>query len=272
MPAVTSHGSVVESLLVPRRDDAECADEIVVSDCIVAVVDGSTGKPWHREGWPSARDVARCVGEVLGQASPEDDFDSLIARASAALAERKRAAGCPVSEGPCATFAAIHLQRREVWRLGDSWVRIGATVYSPPPTGESVVAAARALVLRAALSSGASAAALRERDPGREAIQPLLAALEQLRNRAVPGGYGALDGGPVPGEFRETWRVSAGAEVVLATDGYLEVSAGLAEAERRLRERLDRDPLLIEPPPLTKGLSLGANSFDDRAFVRLVLP
>jgi hypothetical protein len=59
-------------------------------------------------------------------------------------------------------------------------------------------------------------------------------------------------------------------EVVITTDGYPEPAPTLAEAERLLAERLARDPLMLEPPE-TKGKRPAANSFDDRAYLRVAL-
>ncbi len=56
---------------------------------------------------------------------------------------------------------------------------------------------------------------------------------------------------------------------MIATDGYTDVMPSLAETEALLAERLRADPLLIEEPPQTKGMSLFSRSFDDRAYLHL---
>jgi glycerophosphoryl diester phosphodiesterase len=60
-------------------------------------------------------------------------------------------------------------------------------------------------------------------------------------------------------------------EVVLATDGYPKVAATLAASEEILREALERDPLCIGVARSTKGIQRGNVSFDDRAYLRVVL-
>jgi hypothetical protein len=140
----------------------------------------------------------------------------------------------------------------------------------PPGRPEAAAAAARAAVLVAALGAGTSLEALRAEDPGRAAILPLLRQLNDRRNADIPGSFGAVDGTWVPRRHRESWTLPRDArEVVIASDGYLEVSATLAETEAKLASRLARDPMMVEAPPATKGVAPGAVSFDDRAYLRV---
>jgi hypothetical protein len=245
---------------------------VVVRDHLAAVVDGATGKSWHQNRWPGSREVAGQVAEVLRSSGEADDFETVLDRASMAVMDRKRETGCRSEEGASATFAVVHFKKREVWRVGTIWVRIGNRIYPPLPSAEDVVASARALVLRAALLNGTTVESLRRHDPGREAVVPLLAAAERLRNRSLPGGFGSVDGSQVPSEYREQWSVDSQDEVVIATDGYLDVAGDLAAAERALSKRLERDALFIEDPPQTKGCNAGMRSFDDRSYVRAIIP
>jgi hypothetical protein len=103
-------------------------------------------------------------------------------------------------------------------------------------------------------------------------VQELLRALVGLRNRPDQRyGYGALDGQAVPDLFVEIMPVPDGVrEVVITSDGYPTPAPTLAESERLLAERLARDPLMLDPPE-TKGKRPAANSFDDRAYLRVAL-
>jgi hypothetical protein len=260
---------IIESRIVGVRKDA-LADRLVLDGGTVGVVDGATAKIWDSPQAPTGVQVADCVAEIIeataGRAS------DVVRRATTAVADLHSRAGVAPGSASAATFAAVVVEDRQVVRVGDAHVAVNGAQAERLPTGESVVARARALVLRQSLAAGMTVAELRRRDVGRDAIQPLLRALTGLRNVAVDGGYGAIDGRPVPDCFIELISLPDSAcEVILATDGYPGIGQDLEESEKLLRERLAEDPLMIADPPATKGWMIGANSYDDRAFVRLSL-
>jgi hypothetical protein len=257
---------IIESAVIPRTSAAPCADRLILGEHVLGVADGATGKPWDRgpDGATLAEAVAGHLAATADGTGARAATDSATALVRSLLAE----AGAGPGEGSAVTFCVVHRPRREIWRVGEGRILLDGTAVPPRPSGERVVAEARALVLRRHLAEGVPAADLLADDPGRAAVQELLRALVGLRNR--PHGCGALDGRDVPDLFVEVIPVPAEVrEITLATDGYPEAAPTLAEAERLLAERLARDPLMIEDPPETKGLRPGADSFDDRAYLRL---
>ena len=58
--------------------------------------------------------------------------------------------------------------------------------------------------------------------------------------------------------------------MVLASDGYPELCGTLAESEEMLREINEEDPLCIGRNAGVKGIMEGMESFDDRAYVRVI--
>lgn len=263
--------AVVERFLAARHPDQPNADVIVIGDHVVAVVDGSTAKAWEAPG-PTGVDVAAAVADVLRTAPADTTLQDTVAAATSAVAAIGDLDSRPATERPCATFAAIHLPRREVWRVGDEQVLIGSRLVPSTGVGEGDVAERRAAVLREHLAAGASVDELRADDPGRAAVMPSLRELAGRRNTAEGQGYGAIDGAGVPERYLEVIPVPDDvAEVVLGTDGYPDLRPTLAGSESALAARLAEDPLMITPPPATKGLTPGADSFDDRAYVRVRL-
>jgi glycerophosphoryl diester phosphodiesterase len=258
---------VVESFTRARAQDEPSADRLVIGDGVVAVIDGSTAKPWEAPGVTGA-DVADVVAAEVGAigSSAAAFVDSVTAALREFLVDAAPGAR------PCATVAVLVVARREVWRIGDPWLVIEGLARPPHRDLEGAVARRRASVLRSALESGYDEASLRSDDPGRAAILADLQSLAAARNAPSGQGFGALDGTPVPPAYVEVFELGpAAAEVVLATDGYPVVAGSLQRCEQALAERLARDPLLIEDPPMTKGLALGATSYDDRTYVRVRL-
>lgn len=255
--------------------DDNGGDRLLTGPALFGVVDGSTTQPWDPPGGPPGGEVADVTVAALERLADEDPLHAAVESLNNAVATYKRGRGIDPPAGACATFAAVHSTRREVWRVGDGGVVVDGRRWPVQDSGEAIVARARALVLRRRLADGERPMDLLRDDPGRKAIQPLLQELAGLRNRMVPGfGYPAIDGTPALDPcFLEVFKLPEElVEVIVASDGYPKVEGTLAESEAALAERLRRDPLMIEEPPATKGLTQGKNSFDDRAYIRLHVP
>ncbi len=263
---------MLESREVPRSPNWPSADRLLLSPTVVAVVDGATAKPWHSSSVGlDGGAVAQALVDTLASLDPQLNLETGVKEMSAVVS--RGASVADASALTCATFAAVNLERREVWRVGDPWVMIDGELHQPHRGPEEEVASHRADVLRLALARGVPVSKLRADDPGRASIIGRLRDLDTRRNDASGNGLGAVDGRPVPSAHLEVWRLPEEAsEVVLATDGYPRLGIDLADSERLLAERLSRDPLLIEAPAQTKSHQPGSNSYDDRTYVRVRVP
>ena len=161
--------------------------------------------------------------------------------------------------------------RRRIVRVGDVAVSINGAFDMGHKRVDTVAAACRAALLQSMLDDGATICDLQaSNDPGREMILPLLRAQAVWRNQPQSEyGFGSLDGTATPAEMIDVFDVPLEAEVVIATDGYIEPRSTLAFSEQTLANTLAKDPLRIGPPPGTKGVMLGHGSFDDRTYLRL---
>ncbi|MGY1636889.1 hypothetical protein ACI78V_09570 [Geodermatophilus sp. SYSU D00742] len=263
---------IIESNLVGAG--AECADVIVDSPGVVGIVDGATAKPWDAPDGPTGQRIAAELADLLRGMPPDIAAGDAVARLTDHVATILRGSSIAPGEGSAAALAVVHLGARQVWRVGEANVLIDGQVVPARTRGEGVVAQARALVLHALLADGVPVEDLRREDQGRAAVYGVLRSLVGIRNREVSDYVNAaIDGRPVPEGFLDVVDLPAHAcEVVITSDGYPEPAPTLAEAEAGLRTRLDRDPLLIEEPPATKGWMIGRASFDDRAYVRFAVP
>lgn len=264
---------VVESCSIARSEGAVNFDRLVTTPHVAAVIDGTTGKPWHSaqmSGGGVADEIAALLAGLDGTEAPED----VVLQLTAAVAKTKAAARSSNLPGSAATMAAVLVDSRVVLRVGDPWVRIGAQLHPPRLRAERATAGARALMAAHAMSRGVPVARLRADDIAREAVLPLLRAADELRNHPTSEwGYGAIDGGEVPTRFIERWTLPDEAvQVTLASDGFPWVGLDLTASEAALRTRLERDPLMIEEPPATKGSPAPEASFDDRTFLRVEVP
>jgi hypothetical protein len=256
------------------RDQNE--DAVVITDAHVVVIDGATdiGDKRYRGQTPGrfAMEVlSAAVRELPADASADAAIDQLSDALLAAATETGMKADAHVR--PTATVACFSVARREVWRVGDAPVRIGAFVSIPHTALDVLASGTRAAYDRAMIALGTPLAEIEHRDPGRDIVLPILRLQTRFQNDPADFaefGRGAIDGRRVPARFRERWTADPGTEVVLATDGYPTPAPTLAQAEVELAELLARDPLRIDwAAPGTKGRRPGAASFDDRAYVRL---
>ena len=264
---------VVEQSVVGKSSDAtRCEDLLVVTEHLVAVIDGSTDVAGIlvRSGSDKitpGRFAALTIADVLKKSDPEQDPVTTVAHISEALYEATKAAanqdGCGL---PAASIVVFNSELRVVWRVGDCPFRIDSNLHNKQKRIDEVASSFRAAVIAASTEKHET------RDLGREALLPLLRIQGLQANKAGEFGYGRIDGRPVPLDFIEMYDVPAAArEVVLASDGYPTLPSTLAKAEEELADRLAKDPSCTGLLRGTKGLEPGQNSFDDRAWVRIVL-
>lgn len=268
--------TVLETIERARSRHSASADRLVISPNVVAVIDGSTPKPWELgapfDGPTIADQLARAIEKCAADRTQNETPISWPRQLTAAVAALGHPASRPSRTRGCATVAILDGNERIVWRIGDPWVMIDETIHPPRRSSESSIARRRAQLISAKLQGGTSIAEVRHNDPSRVEILGDLQRLSEKRNDPCGLGYGAIDGLPVPGVHVEAIELpSTECEVVLATDGYPEIYSTLEETERRLQDRLLHDPLLIDSPPQTKGVAEGAESYDDRTYVRCIV-
>ncbi|MBB5776644.1 hypothetical protein [Nonomuraea jabiensis] len=247
-----------------------------------AVIDGVTDKSGRDYGGASGGALAADrVAQALATLPDGVTVAEAVAAVSAELMELRRKWSVAGDDllAPAAVAAVAWPRRRLVWRVGDVHVALGHRDgrWRPHPGGkliDTVLAGARAAYLHCLLLQGEHPQELAATDPGRALIRPVLERQAVLANReeAGPFGFGLLDGRPVPERFVETFELAEDVdEVVLASDGYLGPARTLAAAEAELRASLRADRLRIREHPATKAMAAGADSFDDRSYVRVFL-
>ena len=107
-------------------------------------------------------------------------------------------------------------------------------------------------------------------------IRPLLLGQRLFQNNPLapePYRYWALDGFPIEEEGIGSYTLPLEAhEIVLASDGYPVLFRTLKETEEHLDDILQKDASLVGPSYLsTKGVRNGAESFDDRTYLRFIV-
>lgn len=244
-------------------------DRLVATDAWVAVIDGVTPKSEDMTGAVAATellvdDLAAAVEAADPLLDPYDLVDRL-AEVTAGHQGRHR---------PCAAGAVFSLAARRVVLVTDTWVSVDGEARFYGHRYEELVSGIRRAITERELAAGRSMAELRRDDPGRQAIADLLAREAELMNVDAYGDYfyAAWTGQPIPRQLLTAVDVPPDArELVLATDGYPVLEPTWEASEAALRRELAADPLRIGPHGGPKAHAPGAESFDDRTFVRVDL-
>lgn len=260
------------SVIGKNPDQALCEDVVVVTDQLVAVIDGDTDKSGfpvlsERGTMPSGRFAALVVADALERCTPGQAIELTVSEISSALGTATKGLAHHPSHlpRPAASVVVFDAALRVVWRVGDCHFRIDNELHKGSKLIDDVAATYRAAFLAASFAEPGSP------DTGREAILPLLQVQGALANNTGEFGYGVIDGRPVPPRFIEVFDIpDKTREIVLASDGYPTLPESLSAAEAELGALLAIDPACTGPLRGTKGVVAGNSSFDDRAWVRLV--
>ncbi|MGN1263774.1 MAG: hypothetical protein ACI4TW_07030, partial [Prevotella sp.] len=105
-------------------------------------------------------------------------------------------------------------------------------------------------------------------DKARMAIIPEMIEAMKGQNKT----YAVIDGFDIPMEgVRIIELTENDHNVILASDGYPSLKPTFELSEKYLKKQLADDPLNISSFKATKACMKGNNSFDDRAFLKLIV-
>lgn len=275
---------IIERFVRSKRGDDGGEDGIVATADFAAVIDGATSHVAYRwkgrtSGQLATVTLSEAIKSIPANSTAADAVETMTQALAAVYEQYGRSSELtsnPV-ERASASVVMYSRDRREVWSVGDCQYGLLASgrlvqVAIVEKRVDEVIAAARSLFLQAELRRGVGLEELRQHDSGREYIDPLLQR-QHLWQNSTPIAeyvYWVIDGFPVAAEGVQTIAVPPNVtHVILASDGYPRILPTLNETEAFLRGVIAQDPLLIGEYKTTKGVSLGAESFDDRAYLCL---
>jgi glycerophosphoryl diester phosphodiesterase len=269
----------------------ECEDGFVVTAAFACVVDGATsptGRRWtpsHLTGgqW-AARILCRSVEEDLVEEMSPSDIVAALTESLHKAYQQESGALQVMHESPeeraTASLVIYSKRLRKVILVGDCQVALvderGQIVshHHPERYIDTVTSEARAMYWQAE-RLGSQNNEVND-DPGRDLIHPLLVRQRRFQNNKnapTPYRYWAMDGFPIEAEGIHVLDVDDSVkEVILASDGYPTLYPTLQETERHLLEIIEEDPMMVgDRYKSTKGVFKGAESFDDRTYLRIRL-
>jgi len=268
---------VVEQFVLGKHADPSlCEDAVVVTEEYAAVIDGATDV--------SGRLYGSMTGGRWAMTACSDAIRALAARADAHTAvealtqelARRIDPATPAADRPSAAITVYSATRRQVWQVGDVGFRYAGLPLragQPRKRIDEIAASFRAAILAAEAAAGNICMTARDEvDPGRAGARALVARQGALRNTTGPYGYAGIDGRDVPRALVAVWQIPDDVtELAIASDGYPVIGTTLAESESTLARLLDLDPWCVDELAGTKGVMAGQVSFDDRAYLRLLI-
>lgn len=274
--------TVIEKFTLGKNGDPEGGeDHIEITDAFYGVFDGVTSRGravtenLRIEGATPGRWAARTLGASLRSLAADSTAEDALEHLRTALYDGmlRNHVDPDAWQWPAAAQTCVYSHaRKEIWRLGDITIAVNGTPLPESPTPlDGPATSYRAAALWALLAAGHGEDDLRENDPTWEMLLPLLELQHHLRNcpdATNPFAYWNLDGRQLPGSAMGVFKVQAGDEVVVTTDGYLRPDVTLDVAESELTQVLTEDPLLIRLHHGFRPVARTAVSFDDRAYLR----
>ncbi len=263
--------SVVEKFVETKIEGRVCEDLIVTTADYAAVIDGASDAT-HMDF--AGRSGGRLAAETMQSAVESLDPHATARQFADELSDRvAQAVGTlPASvRWPAATVICLSFSRNEIWRIGDG----SFVIDGQPNVGLLRVNGAtcgfRAAYNAALLASGVPVEQIVTDDPGVVLARALTNVQQHLSNQSGPWGYGVVNGRPIPDEFVEVFELAESVrDVALASDGFPDPKPTLDESETRRRELIEIDPAAIADLwTAGKPMRPGANSFDDRAYLRM---
>ena len=255
-----------------------CEDLITVSSDFVAVFDGVSSKSGIRydgktTGYIAVELMSTALKCVPPTANAAECFRS-INRSVYSWYEREGlledVKNNPRNR-PAASAAIYSRTYNQVWVLGDSQVFFNSKRYTFPLKIDEFYVDMRMKAIEYLKAIGKTTEELLQDDTSAAVLRPLFEMQPYLQNSKSRNeySYSILDGF----EFCETdihvLQIPSGTkEVSLATDGYPMIFGSLKESEDYLERVIQDDPLCCDIFKHIKGVYIGQDSFDDRAYVR----
>lgn len=250
------------------KDYSLCEDAVFAGKRYVAVIDGVTSKGKYRyQGKTFGKRASEVLVKAFEALETENEYEiseetQVLEFLNNALKSEMDSQNCELSQADYLRAAVIYFdsKKRIVVSYGDCNCRIGSDNYYHNKKIDDINAEKRAKILEQCLSKGMDINDLRKDDPGRAGILKDMINNFCYENSSAENGYPVLNGHSINKDLMIVHKVYEAQRVVLCSDGYPEICDTYEKSEEKLREIIEKDPLLIGDYKSTKGVAIGANA------------
>lgn len=282
LPADCGDMQIKEYFLCGKKSAETNEDGIFLSKNFAAIVDGATAKSqFSLNGKSTGRLAMELVIKAISKLPEGICMSDAIANISAAIynfyKENNLLAELKNKPNLRFTASAVIYSRslNEIWQIGDCRFLVGSTYSTNEKEIDEIMAKARAAFNETAIINGEiTLESLKDHDPGRDFIMPFLTRQALLQNCPYENqfSFAVFDGFTIDPKKVIVFPVGKAKEFVLSSDGYPQTFNTLEKSEQYLHAIMQKDPNCIREYKCTKGLKKGNRSFDDRAYLKIILP
>ncbi len=263
----------------PNRNSDDC---LYLGENFVAVIDGVTAKGHFTLNNKSTGCLAaELVTQALDQLDADADLDCILHHLEKVFQDFYHSHTFEEDKqqfGPQAVMVLYSQAKRCIYLIGDCQCLVDGVHYTAPKASDLILAQLRSLLLHITQEEQGfnqiTDLAPKDLQAARQHIEGIILRSTCFANKNCPTwGYAVINGEKIPHELVQVIALDSGShEIVLASDGYPQLLPTLQASEAALQELLHSDPQCADANPQTKGLACGAESFDDRSYIRLSIP
>ena len=271
--------SIVEKYIKGKENiEEKCEDGLVITNDYIAVIDGVTAKGkmlWdnNSSGVFVKELLVKAIGSIKSNLNAQECMKYLNSLITAEYIkyDRYEIVKKHPEERLQANLVMFNIKKNEIWIWGDCQVLVNNKIFHKEKKTDKILSEVRSLFIDLELKNGKTIEDIKKNDSGREYILPLLKQSIKYNNTVGEYGCNVLDGFDIIAENIEIIKVDKNSQIVLASDGYPFLMNTLKKSEEKLKEILEKDPLLIHMYKSTKGLKEENISYDDRTYIRFIV-
>ena len=271
--------TIKESFQAAKSPLSTIEDGIMVTNDFAAVVDGSTSKGTlslygKKSGRVAMETVCKSIRLMDANITAEEAASKLTESIYKLYLDNHLLDDAITHAENRFTCSAVIFskKRSEVWFIGDCQCRINGITYTNGKLVDRILTEIRCDAINYLLQNGHSIEDLQHNDIGRAFIMDALKDQCHFQNdkNDNPYRYAVIDGFPIDENLIKIIPVPPHInEIVLASDGYPVLCDTLDSSEKELQRLLKIDKLCYHENKSTKGMMVGANSYDDRTYFRI---
>lgn len=260
---------------------SNCEDSIYINEYFACILDGTNSKSHFRlNKMTTGKMAVKLLTKSLGKLNPKIDLGKAIEEINKDIYSFyiKKKIAKHMKQNPIDRFSASLIiyndYRKEIWMIGDCHCLVDGEYVTNKKKVDSILANVRALYIEILIEKGVKKDEIMKLDLGRKYIYSLLKEqfVFQNNNKATEYGYSVIDGFEIDKTKVQTIKIKDSTKcIILGSDGYPKLFKTLQKTEKYLNELLETDPLMIRKHKSTKGLKSGNISFDDRAYIKVLL-
>ena len=263
--------SIIEEFTKSKLTDEKMnEDGLFYDDNFVVVIDGVTSKSKKQyDGFTGGALAKETIRQTFASFNGNENIEYII---NEMQKEINKVVSKSKIQGIAASVIIYSKKYDMIWSIGDCKCLVDGKLYDDKNELEEIAIQARKMVIHALLLNGYTEDQLLQNDLSREAIMPLLKLQSNFANVNDKYGYAILNGDIEKNQYiiDNVYKISIkdAREVVMSSDGYFNLYNTLEKTEMQLAIDLKNDPLCYKKNFATKGKYFGADSFDDRTYIR----